>query len=631
MDRYEQLAVVGEGSYGLVMKCRHKDTEQIVAIKKFLETEEDATVRKMALREIRMLKRLKHENLVTMIEVFRYRKRFYLVFEYLEGTVLDELERCGGLDEEMCRERIFQVTRAVQFCHANNVIHRDIKPENVLVSSQGVVKLCDFGFARLVSLAGEQCTEYVATRWYRAPELLVNEPNYGAPVDIWSIGCLFAEMMTGDPLFPGDSDIDQLYITIKLLGKPCLKHLQLMTKSDQLRGLIKSAAPDSSGLQKNFAEWEQLSLNFLASCLRMDPNTRPSADDLLRHKYFTHDRFAKQFLPRLREKIIKEFNENPLLRKMKADIINSTDRSDRCEEAKLRKQPQSDVPKWRINFSEGSIKRKLSCDTSSTCDNYNNVVKSETNPYYLRLSKQTSLHTMLVDKVNREGLGTPNVDRTIRTPNSDLRLIEKHLENLSKLSQKAAGDRPLSNHKDGASHKYPASPPRFQSLQPTLCDVNKSPLFHHPQNVLHPTINNICFTKAPPNKSPNALESISNPSVRSTFNQIPFLNPSKSQQFVKKTDRNPQCDVLNLEPFHNNTTPVWMHGLKSNASKYKTKKEDEFTLPNLPGVLTPIKVKKKGQMSPDSLIAQAITPDRRYKKAKRKCQPDYSTASYRKT
>ncbi|KAK5641354.1 hypothetical protein RI129_009901 [Pyrocoelia pectoralis] len=604
MDRYEQLGIVGEGSYGLVMKCRHKDTDQIVAIKKFLETEEDATVRKMALREIRMLKRLKHENLVTMIEVFRYRKRFYLVFEYLEGTVLDELEKCGGLNDEMCRERIFQVTRAVQFCHLNNVIHRDIKPENVLVSSQGVVKLCDFGFARLVSLSGEQCTEYVATRWYRAPELLVNEPNYGAPIDIWSIGCLFAEMMTGDPLFPGDSDIDQLYITIRLLGKPCLKHLQLMSKSDQMRGLIKSAAPDSSGLYKHFSSWEHISLNFLAMCLRMDPNTRPSADELLRHKYFTHDKFSKQFLPKLREKIIKEFSGNPLLRKLKTDVINSTDRSDRCEEAKYRKQTQCDATKWRINFSEGSIKRKLSCDTSSTCDNYSNVVKSENNIYYQKLSNQTSLHTMLVDKVNREGLGTPTVrsdiDRTIRTPNSDLRLIEKHLENLSKLSHKGAGDRPLSTHKDAGPHTFPASPPRFQSLQPSFADVNKSPPFLYSQNILHPSINNIYFNKEQANKSPTALESI-----KSSFNQIPSLNPPKAQQFIKKSEKNSQFDVLNLFP--NNTRPTWLQGAKSNATKYKTRKEDEFTLPNLP-VLTPNKLKTKGQMSPDSLIAQAITP-----------------------
>lgn len=93
-----------------------------------------------------------------------------------------------------------------------------MKPENVLVSSLGVVKLCDFGFARIINLSGDICTEYVATRWYRAPELLVGESNYGATVDIWAVGCLFAEIMTGDPIFPGESDIDQLFLIVKMLG-----------------------------------------------------------------------------------------------------------------------------------------------------------------------------------------------------------------------------------------------------------------------------------------------------------------------------------------------------------------------------------------------------------------------------
>lgn len=97
-------------------------------------------------------------------------------------------------------------------------MHRDIKPENILVSSNGVIKICDFGFARFISGPNESCTDYVATRWYRAPELLVGDLRYGKAVDIWALGCLYAEMVTGDPLFPGKSDVDQLYLIIKLLG-----------------------------------------------------------------------------------------------------------------------------------------------------------------------------------------------------------------------------------------------------------------------------------------------------------------------------------------------------------------------------------------------------------------------------
>lgn len=97
-------------------------------------------------------------------------------------------------------------------------MHRDIKPENILISPNGVVKLCDFGFARFVNSPNESCTDYVATRWYRAPELLVGDPRYGRPIDIWAVGCLYAEMVVGNPLFPGDSDVDQLYRITKILG-----------------------------------------------------------------------------------------------------------------------------------------------------------------------------------------------------------------------------------------------------------------------------------------------------------------------------------------------------------------------------------------------------------------------------
>ncbi|VVC88617.1 unnamed protein product [Leptidea sinapis] len=183
MDKYEQLAV-----------CRRRDNGQLVAIKKFLETEDDAAVKKMALREIRM---------------------FYLVFEYLDHTLLDELEASpGGLGEDTAKKHLFQLLKGI--------IHRDVKPENVLVSNNGIVKLCDLGFARALAAPGEPYTEYVATRWYRAPELLVAEHRYGPEVDIWAIGCLFAEMLSGDPLFPGDSDIDQIAIIIKTWCPACL-------------------------------------------------------------------------------------------------------------------------------------------------------------------------------------------------------------------------------------------------------------------------------------------------------------------------------------------------------------------------------------------------------------------------
>ncbi|XP_072112626.1 cyclin-dependent kinase-like 4 isoform X5 [Mobula birostris] len=238
MEKYEYLGMLGEGSYGMVTKCRNKENGRIVAIKKFLEGDDDKFVKKIAMREIRLLKRLRHENLVSLLEVFKKKGRWFLVFEYMDRTLLDDLEQFPkGLDYSRVRSYLFQILRGLAFCHSHNIIHRDIKLENILVSERSVLKLCDFGFARTLAAPGEAHTEYVATRWYRAPELLVGDSTYGKSVDVWAVGCLVTEMLTGEPLFPGDSDIDQLYLIIRCLGNLTPRHQELFYKNPLFAGL----------------------------------------------------------------------------------------------------------------------------------------------------------------------------------------------------------------------------------------------------------------------------------------------------------------------------------------------------------------------------------------------------------
>ena len=156
-----------------------------------------------------------------MIEVFRENSKIFLVFEQLNRTILEELEGTNdfaGIEPLEAQKIVWQLLKALAFIHAHNIIHRDIKPENMLLSKNGVLKICDFGFARtLVKSDNAQYTDYVSTRWYRAPELLVGNPNYGKAVDVWAIGCIFIELLTGEPLFPGDSDIHTLYEIMKTL------------------------------------------------------------------------------------------------------------------------------------------------------------------------------------------------------------------------------------------------------------------------------------------------------------------------------------------------------------------------------------------------------------------------------
>ncbi|XP_060522449.1 cyclin-dependent kinase-like 1 isoform X2 [Cylas formicarius] len=611
MDKYEQVSVVGEGSYGVVMKCRHRDTDQLVAVKKFLETEEDATIRRMALREIRMLKRLKHENLVTMIEVFRHRKRFYLVFEFLEGTVLDELEKMpGGLGEERTRERIFQVVRAIGYCHGNNIIHRDVKPENVLVSSQGVVKLCDFGFARSVNLSGEACTEYVATRWYRAPELLVGEPVYSSPVDVWAIGCLFAEMMTGDPLFPGESDIDQLYLIVKMLGKPCARHQQLMSKSTQLRPIIRSSTSSgesSTNLYKAFPSWHPQAVEFLIGCTRMDPQDRATADELLRHPYFVHDKFPQRFLPALREKVNAEFNA-PLLRKLRSEILLSTDKRDEC-----RPRRSSNEGRWRTG--EGaSTKRKLNCEQYETDKNVITLAKSSQRLNVVN-GKGTQ-HQQVLSKQTAQPAQTSKIKTSFKLPpHTEIQLLEKSLGSLARINTNDE-NRPISarNGKDPRTTPLlpdSPSPAPFQSLHYFgLNDYGRSPRAH--AAVLHPSISNISFNRELPKKSPNVLHSLNNASKQT---QVPLLSNPRSQ-FVKKLERNVMTENIfgSEDPVNFGGNPTtWLSGYAYNSQKKrelpKHAKPDDFSLPSLTGVSgSPNKNKKKDVTDFELPISTEVSP-----------------------
>eukprot|EP00794_Sanderia_malayensis_P007546 gene7546-8383_t len=238
MNKYEVLGVVGEGAYGVVMKCRHKETNETVAIKKFKDSEENEEVKRTTLRELKVLRMLKQDNIVELKEAFRRRGRLYLVFEYVEKNMLELLEDLpNGVPKPKLRNFIYQLIKAVQWCHVNDVIHRDIKPENLLISKNDVLKLCDFGFARAITGSGTaQYTDYVATRWYRAPELLLGG-GYGKSVDVWSIGCILGELSDGQPVFPGESEIDQLYVIQKMIGPLPPEQMHLFNLNPRFRGL----------------------------------------------------------------------------------------------------------------------------------------------------------------------------------------------------------------------------------------------------------------------------------------------------------------------------------------------------------------------------------------------------------
>lgn len=241
MENFHKIEKIGEGTYGVVYKATDKITEQVVALKKIrLETESEG-VPSTAIREISLLKELEHPNVVSLLDVVHADHKLYLVFEYLDKDLKKHMEdtesiqrnsstsinqsgdsskNISGLPENLAKSYLRQLLSGIAYCHAHRVLHRDLKPQNLLIDNRGNIKLADFGLARAFGVPVRNFTHEVVTLWYRPPEILLGEKTYSTAVDIWSLGCIFAEMLTKKPLFPGDSEIDQLFRIFRLLGTP---------------------------------------------------------------------------------------------------------------------------------------------------------------------------------------------------------------------------------------------------------------------------------------------------------------------------------------------------------------------------------------------------------------------------
>ncbi|CAK73708.1 unnamed protein product (macronuclear) [Paramecium tetraurelia] len=292
MNKYEIMGVVGEGAYGIVLKCKNKETNECVAIKKFKETEDDEAVKKSIQREVKMLRMLKHPNIIQLKEAFKKKGKIFLVFQFVDRNLLELLEERKTLDQECIKRVIFQLVLAVHACHSVGIAHRDIKPENLLIDNDLNLKLCDFGFARTIQ-SQEQLTDYVATRWYRSPELLISN-NYGKQVDIWAIGCIMGELIDGQPLFPGENEMDQLYLIQKIIGPLTQDQMEKFQKNQRYIGMKFPEIVKSETIEKRYSgKMCNKGLNFLKQCLLMDPNKRLTSQDCLEHPYLS-DLWSKE-------------------------------------------------------------------------------------------------------------------------------------------------------------------------------------------------------------------------------------------------------------------------------------------------------------------------------------------------
>ncbi|KAI8896028.1 kinase-like domain-containing protein [Globomyces pollinis-pini] len=273
--------------FSVVYKGLQKSTGTTVAMKKIrLETEEEG-VPSTAIREISLLRELNHPNVVKLMDLIHDDKQLWLVFEFLDMDLkkyMDSVSATNGLDSKLVQSYTHQLLKGILYCHSRRIIHRDLKPQNLLIDQNGNLKLADFGLARAFGVPLRSYTHEVVTLWYRAPEVLLGSKLYSTTIDVWSIGCIFAEMVLKTPLFPGDSEIDQLFRIFRILGTP--------------NENIWPGASELPDFKENFPLWspkpmssvfptlEESGRDLIQKMLVYSPGNRISAKRALLHPYF---------------------------------------------------------------------------------------------------------------------------------------------------------------------------------------------------------------------------------------------------------------------------------------------------------------------------------------------------------
>ncbi|XP_067121096.1 serine/threonine-protein kinase dyf-5-like [Centruroides vittatus] len=284
MNQYKFLQQIGDGTYGSVILAQSLTNGEKVAIKR-MKKKYYSWDECMNLREVKSLQKLSHANLVKLKEVIREDNTLYFVFEYLKENLYQLIkDRDKPFAEPVIRNILYQILQGLAFMHKHGFFHRDIKPENVLCMGPDLVKIADFGLAREIR-SRPPYTDYVSTRWYRAPEVLLRSTNYSSPIDIWAVGCIMAELYTLQPLFPGRSEIDQIFRICSVLGTPDKRDwpegYQLATAMN-FRFPQFSEMPMSNIIRKISKE----GLILLKDMLRWNPAQRPNTIQSLRYPYF---------------------------------------------------------------------------------------------------------------------------------------------------------------------------------------------------------------------------------------------------------------------------------------------------------------------------------------------------------
>ncbi|KAI9707383.1 MAG: negative regulator of the PHO system [Candelina mexicana] len=283
---FQQLEKLGEGTYATVFKGRNRQTGELVALKEIHLDSEEGTP-STAIREISLMKELKHENIVSLHDVIHTENKLMLVFEYMDKDLkkyMDSRGDRGQLDYITIKSFMHQLLAGIAFCHDNRVLHRDLKPQNLLINNKGQLKLADFGLARAFGIPVNTFSNEVVTLWYRAPDVLLGSRTYNTSIDIWSAGCIMAEMYSGRPLFPGTTNEDQLQKIFRLMGTPSERSWPGISQFPEYKPNFHIYA--TQDLRLILPQIDQVGLDLLSHMLQLRPEMRLNAKEAMMHPWF---------------------------------------------------------------------------------------------------------------------------------------------------------------------------------------------------------------------------------------------------------------------------------------------------------------------------------------------------------
>lgn len=291
LERYEISKKLGRGAYGIVWKAVDKRSKKTVALKKVFEAFQNSVDAQRTYREVMYLQELNgHDNIVRLLGIIRAHNNrdLYLVFEYME-TDLHAVIKAKILQSIHKQFIFYQLLKALKYIHSADLIHRDLKPSNLLINSECIIKVADFGLARSVAQKEDGndpvVSDYVATRWYRAPEILLGSQCYNKDVDMWSAGCILAELITGKVLFSGKSTVNQIELVIELLGRPTNDEVESLGSPLAWKVLQDIKTQKCKSFTQLFSGEGKDALDLLRKLLTLSPATRISVDEALKHPY----------------------------------------------------------------------------------------------------------------------------------------------------------------------------------------------------------------------------------------------------------------------------------------------------------------------------------------------------------